>query len=356
MTSRRRARRALPRGRSTPTAPGGPAARHPRRGPPRQHAGHGVRRLVQRPPRPRRPRVRPPLRARRRDRQRNVAVDVARMLVPPREELAVTDIADHALGPWPTRGRRGVILGRRGPAQAAFTTPELRELGELIDADVVVDPAEVQPTRRRPPSSTPTPPTRQPREPREPHRVAEREPTGKPKRVELRFLRPPLEILGDGRVEASGRRQRVDRDDAGASAPATPPRPRRSNAVWSCARSATAAAGSTAFPSTQRAGVIPNERGRVSATAAAASGPLRRRLDQARPIRRDRHQQEGRAGDGRGAARGRRRRTLPEPRGRRRRAAELLAERGAHASSFAGWQAIDALDKCRGDAAARGSN
>src|SRR5213592_2487472 len=59
----------------------------------------------------------------------NVALDVARMLVLAEEELAPTDTADHALTAFGESGVQEVIvLGRRGPAQAAFTTPELREL------------------------------------------------------------------------------------------------------------------------------------------------------------------------------------------------------------------------------------
>jgi ferredoxin--NADP+ reductase len=74
----------------------------------------------------------------------NVATDVARMLVLHPDELARTDVADHvleALGR--SRIREVVVLGRRRPAQAAFTNPELRELGELQRADVIVDPAEL---------------------------------------------------------------------------------------------------------------------------------------------------------------------------------------------------------------------
>ena len=74
----------------------------------------------------------------------NVALDVARMLVLDPRELAPTDIADHALAALPAASVTDVvILGRRGPAQATFTTPELRELGELARADVLVDAAEV---------------------------------------------------------------------------------------------------------------------------------------------------------------------------------------------------------------------
>src|SRR6201996_3645086 len=76
----------------------------------------------------------------------NVAIDVARMLVLDPGELAPTDTADHALDAFGMAGgNEGVLLGRRGPpAEAAFTTPELRELGELARADVIVDPAQLE--------------------------------------------------------------------------------------------------------------------------------------------------------------------------------------------------------------------
>jgi ferredoxin/flavodoxin---NADP+ reductase len=75
----------------------------------------------------------------------NVALDVARMLVLAPEELEPTDTADHALEVLAaSRVCEVVILGRRGPAQAAFTNPELLELGELADADVIVDEAELE--------------------------------------------------------------------------------------------------------------------------------------------------------------------------------------------------------------------
>src|SRR3712207_5054927 len=74
----------------------------------------------------------------------NVAADLARMLLLDPDELAVTDTADHALGPL-AAGQidEVIVLGRRGPVQASFTNPELRELGEMAGVDVHVDPAEV---------------------------------------------------------------------------------------------------------------------------------------------------------------------------------------------------------------------
>ncbi|MCH9666541.1 MAG: FAD-dependent oxidoreductase [Actinomycetia bacterium] len=77
----------------------------------------------------------------------NVALDVARILVSDPEALAATDIADHALRALQARGVEEVlVIGRRGPLQAPFTTLELRELGSLAslaDVDVIVDPADL---------------------------------------------------------------------------------------------------------------------------------------------------------------------------------------------------------------------
>lgn len=75
----------------------------------------------------------------------NVAMDVARILARTPAELRETDIADYALDALScSRVRTISILGRRGPVQAAFTTPEIKELGELADADVMVPAADMQ--------------------------------------------------------------------------------------------------------------------------------------------------------------------------------------------------------------------
>ena len=75
----------------------------------------------------------------------NVAVDCARMLALTREELAVTDTVDHAIEVIAASPvKEIVVLGRRGPAQAAFTNPELLELGEMAGADIAVDPADLE--------------------------------------------------------------------------------------------------------------------------------------------------------------------------------------------------------------------
>jgi ferredoxin--NADP+ reductase len=130
----------------------------------------------------------------------NVAVDVARMLVLAPDEVAVTDTADHAVGPLGAAQVHDVIvLGRRGPAQAAFTTPELRELGELTRADIVVDPQdmELDPASAAWLASDEADGTAR-RNVELLREYSRREPHGHERKVELRFLRSPVEVLGEG--------------------------------------------------------------------------------------------------------------------------------------------------------------
>lgn len=73
----------------------------------------------------------------------NVAIDVARILCRTPEELMETDIADHALEALRhSKVKEVYLIGRRGPVQAAFTTPEVKEVGEMADADCIVLPEE----------------------------------------------------------------------------------------------------------------------------------------------------------------------------------------------------------------------
>jgi len=130
----------------------------------------------------------------------NVAVDVARMLTLTHDELAVTDVADHALEVLDASSiTEIVVLGRRGPEQAAFTNPELLELGELSDADIVVDGGDLELDEAlRDPDIDQTA-----RKNVEILReYAARPRGGKRKRIVLKFLTSPVEILGDGAVEA----------------------------------------------------------------------------------------------------------------------------------------------------------
>jgi ferredoxin/flavodoxin---NADP+ reductase len=128
----------------------------------------------------------------------NVALDVARMLTLTHDELAVTDIADHALEALDASEiREIVVVGRRGPAQAAFTNPELLELGELADADVIVDPDELERALAvNDPNMDPT----SERNVSVLREYASRTPKGKGKRIVLRFLASPVELTGEDGV------------------------------------------------------------------------------------------------------------------------------------------------------------
>jgi ferredoxin/flavodoxin---NADP+ reductase len=126
----------------------------------------------------------------------NVALDVARMLALTPEELAPTDTTDAAIEAiCGSRVSDIVVLGRRGPAQAAFTTPELAELADLEGADVVVDPRELA-------DAPEDADTRVRRNLEVLHEFAAREPAGKPKALRFRFFASPVAIHGDERVEA----------------------------------------------------------------------------------------------------------------------------------------------------------
>jgi ferredoxin--NADP+ reductase len=129
----------------------------------------------------------------------NVAIDVARMLVLDPDEISPTDTADHAIAALSTASvEEVVLLGRRGPAQAAFTNPELRELGELGRADVVVDPAEVELDEHSARWLEEEGNVTSRKNVEILRGYAERPLAGKTHQINLRFLRSPLEVLGDG--------------------------------------------------------------------------------------------------------------------------------------------------------------
>ena len=131
----------------------------------------------------------------------NVALDVARMLALTPEELAPTDTTDPAIEAIGASTIRDiVVVGRRGPAQASWTTQELKELGELAGADVIVDPAELELDAASEASLEHD--TNSKRNMEVLRDFAAREPTGKPVTVRLRFLASPIALRGDHRVES----------------------------------------------------------------------------------------------------------------------------------------------------------
>jgi ferredoxin/flavodoxin---NADP+ reductase len=134
----------------------------------------------------------------------NVAADVTRILTRSAAELQRTDIADHALEALlESNIEEVVVLGRRGPAQAAFTSAELRELGHLDGVELRVDAAEIeldgvsQQWLADEGTFTARTNVRLLRE-----FAARPAGSGGGRRIALRFLRSPLQIRGAGRVEA----------------------------------------------------------------------------------------------------------------------------------------------------------
>jgi ferredoxin--NADP+ reductase len=127
----------------------------------------------------------------------NVAMDVARILAKTIDELRTTDITDHALEVLKASQVEDIyVVARRGPAQVKFTHAEVKEFGELAEADPVVDPADLE---LDPLSAAEIAEDTAARKNLEILReYAERPLTGKKRRVHFTFLSSPVEILDDG--------------------------------------------------------------------------------------------------------------------------------------------------------------
>lgn len=194
----------------------------------------------------------------------NVALDVARILLLDPARLAATDIACHALDALrESRVREVVVLGRRGPAQASFSTPELKEFGALAGVSAAADEGELalDPASRALVASD---------------RVRERnldvlrgyaaaEPEAGDRIARFRFLASPLEVVGEGgRVRGVRVERNVLEEDAGGAL-----RPRGTGAIEtiecglvlrSVGYRGEPVAG---VPFDERRGIVPNAKGRV---------------------------------------------------------------------------------------------
>jgi ferredoxin--NADP+ reductase len=134
----------------------------------------------------------------------NVAADVARILLRSPQELERTDIADHALAALrKSRIEEVIVLGRRGPAQVAFTSAELRELGRIPETELRVRPDEIEldPESRRWLQAGASFTARKNLQLLQEF-AARQGRADAPRRLELRFLRSPVAIRGADRVEA----------------------------------------------------------------------------------------------------------------------------------------------------------
>jgi len=189
----------------------------------------------------------------------NVALDVARMLALTQEEIAPTDATDASIAAiCASTIREVVVVGRRGPAQAAFTTPELQEMGELAGADVVVDPTELEGAEPKGTNAERNLAVLQ--------EFAARKPEGKPMRVVFRFFRSPVAILGEERVEGID----LVRNELDANERAMPTAERETLSCGLVFRSVGyQGVELPGVPFDAATGTIPNEGGRVPAGSSA---------------------------------------------------------------------------------------
>ena len=134
----------------------------------------------------------------------NVAMDVTRILARSQAELMETDIADYAMEALANSNIKTIyVIGRRGPAQAAFTNPEIKELGEMADADLIISPAELELDEySQAYLAGDNADKKDIRNVEIMRELSLKTPEGKPKKIVLRFLASPTEIIGTDRVEA----------------------------------------------------------------------------------------------------------------------------------------------------------
>jgi ferredoxin--NADP+ reductase len=129
----------------------------------------------------------------------NVAVDVTRVLGKTVAELNDTDMPQHVFDTLDKSGITDIyVLGRRGPAQATFTTKELKELGELADADVIIDPAVMELDAFSAEQAASDKATA--RNVEVMREWSTRTPEGKRRRIHMHFFARPVEMTGDDRV------------------------------------------------------------------------------------------------------------------------------------------------------------
>jgi len=198
----------------------------------------------------------------------NVALDVARMLAKTADELRRTDLPEHVLRVLEGSRVEDIdLIARRGPVQAKFTTKELRELGELANADVLVDPVELELDEASRERLAAEPRVRRNFEVLQ--GWAGRPPAGRARRVHMRFNLRPVEVLGD--VHVTGLLLERTRLDQNGNAAGTGQM--GSIDTQMVLRSVGYLGQSLAgMPFDQRTGVIPNAAGRVLRAGAVVPG------------------------------------------------------------------------------------
>ncbi|HEY2353419.1 MAG TPA: FAD-dependent oxidoreductase [Gaiellaceae bacterium] len=268
----------------------------------------------------------------------NVALDVARMLALTREELAPTDTSDAAIEAIASSSLKEiVVVGRRGPAQAAFTTPELQEMGELAGADVFVDPADLEGAEPKDTNSE--------RNLAVLHDLAVKEPEGKARRVVFKFFESPVAILGDSRVEGIELvRNVLDENERAVATDVT--ETLACGLVFRSVGYRGVELPGVAFD--DRSGTIPNDSGRVGDGVYCAGWIKRGPTGVIGTNKKDATEtvelllEDVAAG-----------RLQPKPEATADAVDALLAERGARVVEYAGWTAIDEAERGAGEKSGR---
>jgi ferredoxin--NADP+ reductase len=131
----------------------------------------------------------------------NVAIDVARILAMDPNKLKPTDVADHAFSKLMQSNIRTVIIcGRRGPEHAAFSSSELRELIKLENANLIIDPKQVEDAIKHINEIEDV--DRELKNNLELMKsIAEYKERGRARKIELKFLSSPIKIIGSDRVK-----------------------------------------------------------------------------------------------------------------------------------------------------------
>jgi ferredoxin--NADP+ reductase len=268
----------------------------------------------------------------------NVALDVARMLALTQEELAPTDATDASIAAIESASiREIVVVGRRGPAQAAFTNPELQEMGELAGADVIVDPSELEGAEPRDTNAERNLATLR--------EFAVREPEGKSRRVVFRFFHSPVAILGERRVEGL----ELVRNELDADERAVPTEEHETLTCGLVFRSVGyRGVELPEVPFDTGSGTIPNDGGRVEPGVYAAGWIKRGPTGVIGTNKKDATETvEALLED---AAAGR---LEPKPDASAAAVDALLAERGVRVVEYAGWTAIDEVERAAGEKGGR---
>jgi ferredoxin--NADP+ reductase len=273
----------------------------------------------------------------------NVAVDVTRVLAKTVGELDHTDMPQHVLDTLASSGITDVyLLGRRGPAQATFTTKELKELGELLEADVVVDPSDVELDEASAAAAEAD---------RAVGRNVEvirewstRAAEGRPRRIHVRFLSRPIELKGDDRVRSVIVERTRLTADGGAEGTGETEEIAADLVVRSVGYRGTQLG---SLPFDEKRNVIPHEEGRVMDGAAVVPGFYVAGWIKRGPTGIIGTNKKDAVATVASVLADRDAGILPTPE-RAGQFAALLAERGVPAVTTSGWDAIDAAERALG--------